>query len=144
MIPVPDRFLAEEIAKKARESLSTYCINTCKAQCCRKGKLLLQNEKELETIAGTKKEKEFKEKILEKTPFGNYTYNLEKQSCPHLKKDWTCAIHKEERRPQICSDYPLFLVKNKFILANSCPGVRENLLTEYSKELKEKAHFKEL
>lgn len=52
-----------------------------------------------------------------------------------------CSIHKDEKRPKVCSDYPLFLVKNYIIAADSCPAVNEKLLDKYLDKL-EKLGFK--
>ncbi len=126
--------------KEARESISNYCINTCKSKCCRKGKLILLNSNEVNTICGKKEEEYLITKILEKTENNFWHYNLEKQKCPHLRDDSKCNIHKKEYRPQVCNDFPIFKTKNYIIPANICPAVKEGLLNEYIEKMRNKGY----
>ncbi|MCH8519137.1 MAG: YkgJ family cysteine cluster protein [Nanoarchaeota archaeon] len=135
--------IAKEIAQKARESLSNYCINICGAKCCKVGKLLLQTNQEVETISGVEHIGKFiEDKTLERTQNGFMTYNLEKEPCRHLKENVFCSIHKSDKKPIICNDYPLFLTKKYVIASQQCPAVVGGELNTYIKEIK-KLGYKE-
>lgn len=127
------------ILNEARNSISDYCINDCKALCCRKGKLLLQNEMEVKFICQGKENKFSKRKILQKTKDNNFTYNHERVKCPYLTNDFKCSEWKNPNRPQVCKDFPLFFSQNKFIItASICPAVQNNLFESYLKKLEDK------
>lgn len=129
--------VAEELANKARESLSSYCINECKAKCCRMGFLLL-TEAEVPLFKNTFKENLRSIPIQEDKK--EFILNLNKGGCPNLK-DNKCTIHTNPLRPKTCSSYPLFVRKNKTILiSNTCEGVRENKLYPFLAEFKQKGY----
>lgn len=134
-----DNFDPEELANKARESLSTYCFTECKAKCCRKGFLLLKAE-EVPLMQGVDKEKL---KVIPTAEDGReFVLNLgEKETgCPNLQ-DYKCMIHKNPNRPKACQDFPLFIWKNKTIMVtHACPGVRENMLYPFLAEFKMKGY----
>lgn len=125
---------SNQILIDARNSLSNYCIDKCRAFCCKNGSLLLQNENEINAIfKGTK----YKiEELIEKTKSNNYTFNLTKTNCPNLSIDFKCNIHKNPNRPIICSDYPLMKVKNFIMTSSACPAFEDKILDKYLEELK--------
>ena len=126
------------ILNEARNSLSDYCINKCKALCCRKGKLVLLNEKEIEFITQGKKEKFIKRRILQPTKDKNFTFNHERSKCPYLTEDFKCSEWKNPNRPKVCYDYPLFFTQGKYIItAQTCPGVMEGEVDEFLAKLRE-------
>ena len=127
--------IARDVARDARESLSSFCMNECRAKCCKQGKLLLKDDKEIKTICGNKVDKYFKSKILERISYGLATYNLEKKPCKMLYDGVKCRIHKSKLKPVICDDYPLFLTREYVILSNECPGVERGMLDEYKSKL---------
>lgn len=129
---------SNEIANQARASISSYCLNVCGAKCCKHGKLLLQTNEEVETISGDKLQEHLTTGILEKTPNNFMTYDLEKEPCRHLKDQVFCSIHKSDKKPVICDDYPLFLTKKYVITSKQCPAVLGGELEEYVKALEEK------
>ena len=130
--------IAKQIANEARNSISSYCMNICGAKCCRVGKLLLQSNEEVETIAGVENIGKYLEnKTLEKTQNGFMTYNVEEQPCRHLKEQVLCSIHKSDKKPIICNDYPLFLTKQYVIASTQCPAVVEGKLKTYIDKIKE-------
>ena len=129
---------AKEIANHARSKISDYCINTCKAKCCNVGKLLLQTNEEVETICGEENISKYAEEgIIEKTQNNFVTYALEKQPCRHLKDNVFCTIHKEDRKPTICDDYPLFLTKTYVIASPQCPAVTHGEMDEEIEKIKQ-------
>ena len=125
------------IANKGRSSISKYCIFECEAKCCKKGALLLQSEEEIHAVIGNKKNIYLKKKYLEVTRSGNYTLNYAKAGqCSKLDKNNLCTIYKNLNRPKICGDFPLFVFKNYFSLAdNFCPAAKLGLLDEYTLKL---------
>jgi hypothetical protein len=132
------RKLALKILKQARNSIGEYCMNECKAKCCRKGKLVLFNENEVNFICQNEKQNCENLGILTKTKYNNYNYDLEKKRCPYLTDDFKCSKWKDPNRPKICKDFPLFLSNEIYIItADFCPAVKEGKLDKYLKQLKE-------
>lgn len=128
-----------EIADKARASISKFCINECKAKCCRRGQLLIMNDKELDLIVGLDKAQKYFEKgILEysKNTKNFLLYNSEIKTCRQLdKKTNLCKEHKNTCRPQVCKDYPIFIIKGEYVMFGpTCPAVMQGLLKESEKE----------
>ncbi|MFP4401603.1 MAG: YkgJ family cysteine cluster protein [Candidatus Nanoarchaeia archaeon] len=129
--------IAREIAQEARDSLSSFCMNVCGAKCCKVGKLLLQSDEEVETISGAENIGQYLEDgTLERTQNGFMTYDLEKQPCQHLKESVLCSIHKSEKKPTICNDYPLFLTKQYVIASEQCLGVVSGELDTFIAKIK--------
>jgi Fe-S-cluster containining protein len=124
---------AEKIADKARNSISKYCIEECKAYCCRKGYLVLKPEEVDRVTQGRAKELEEK-KILKKLADGKYSLYMGNYDCPCPSlKDFKCTIHKT--KPKTCSDFPLFFHGNNLRLSPRCPAVKNNLMYPYIKRL---------
>ena len=135
--------IAKQIADEARNSISSYCMNICGAKCCKVGKLLLQTDEEVETISGTLNiGKHLGNKTLEKTQNGFMTYDLEKEPCRHLKEKVLCSIHKSDKKPVICNDYPLFLTKQYVIASTQCPAVVNGELNAFVKKIQELGYKK--
>ena len=116
-----------KLADKARNSISKYCYEECKAYCCRKGYLPLTKEQA----------KFFKEKIKDKTllkklPKGDYSLNL-KNGCPQLK-DFKCTIYTSKLKPACCSDFPIFIEKNLIRFSPRCPAVKAGKFYPYIKQ----------
>lgn len=126
-----------KILNEARNSISDYCINKCKAKCCRYGKLILLNEMEIDFITKGKKEKYLKRKVLKPTKDGNFTFNHERVKCPYLTNDFKCSEWRNPNRPKVCYDFPLFFTQNKYIITSqTCPSVTEGELDIYFEKLK--------
>jgi Fe-S-cluster containining protein len=100
---------AETIAKKARASIGQYCMDECRAYCCRKGYLVLTLE-QAKIITHDRVEEFLKTDALKRLENGRYSLNLgaTPEGCPSLK-DYKCMIHKNKKRPQACKDFPVFL-----------------------------------
>ena len=125
-----------KIINEARNSLGPFCIEKCKSLCCKKGSLILFNNFEIIMIAGEKIEEYTKKRILSMTPSGNFLYDLERAPCRHLGKDFYCKIWKEENRPRVCQDFPLFVKDNYVITGDLCPAIKEGILDVYLEKLK--------
>ncbi|MGV8162477.1 MAG: YkgJ family cysteine cluster protein [Candidatus Nanoarchaeia archaeon] len=138
---IVEEVAAEKLAIAARKSISNYCYTECKAFCCRKGHLLL-TANEVKLIKNTKKEdlkimplafRTNKKKYI--LDFGSYA-----DGCPNLCK-YKCSIHKNPARPKTCSDFPLFIWKDKTIMiTNNCPAVADNKLYAYLAEFKRRGY----
>lgn len=123
------------IAIEARKSISDFCINVCKSKCCKRGKLVLLNDSEINAIVGDKRKEYEKTNILTKTPNNFHHYDLEKAPCKNLDCNNKCTIHKLKERPRVCVDYPLFIVGNFILLSDDRMAVQNNLFVEYVKKL---------
>lgn len=125
----------QKIANDARNSIANYCINDCKAYCCKNGFLLILSEKELKFVSSNKIFQNISSGFLLKSEKANVLFDLKNSRCLKLTDENTCSKHKSKNRPKICSDYPLFIVKNNIILSSTCYAVKNNLLNSYIIEL---------
>ena len=127
---------AEEIAERARKSISSYCSEECRAYCCRKGYLVLSGN-EACLIAGSDKEYLERKGTLKKLKSGRYSLFLgEKDSpCPMLN-GFRCMIHNNPKRPAACRNFPVFLDRKAMAvrLSHRCLAVKERKLYSFEKE----------
>lgn len=128
--------IAEEIANRARSSISRICIEECNAYCCRKG-FLVMKEKEKDAVVGEKEdEKRLTQNLeLKKLDNGKYSLNLANSggSCPKLK-DNKCTIYNHPDRPKACGQFPIYVGENKIMLSPRCLAVKMNAFYPYEKE----------
>jgi Fe-S-cluster containining protein len=125
----------QRILKEARESLSDYCINVCKAFCCRTGYIKTREEK-ARFIAGERFEKMFKMKKIEKSKDGSYVIHLREGGCPRLdKKTCFCTIHTHELKPITCEIFPINVKGDYFFISQRCPAIRESKLYLFTAQL---------
>jgi len=122
---------AEKIMEEARNSLSQFCSEECKAYCCRKGYLVL-NPDQVELVTQGRKEELLKNKMLKEIK-GKFSLNLSKD-CPSLK-DYQCSIHTHPNRPQACKDFPIFVEKKWLKLSPRCLVIKMNKLYPYIHQL---------
>ena len=125
---------AEAIAKQARKSIGRFCIEECKAYCCRKGYLILKPG-QLDLV--TQGNKAILAHILKQLSNGDYSMYMGSPGlpCPSLNSDFTCKIHKKRNRPQACKDFPLFIKGNLIILSSRCLAVKQNLFYPFIRRL---------
>jgi Fe-S-cluster containining protein len=123
------------LLNKARSSISKFCEEECKAYCCRKGYLVL-NQKQIRLILKDKIDLFLKRGLLIKIDentsslyLGNYLY-----PCPCLI-DLKCIIHKSKNRPDACKNFPIFLDRNLVKFSSRCLAVRQGLFYPYIKKL---------
>jgi Fe-S-cluster containining protein len=125
---------AEEIIRKARQSISQFCIEECKSYCCRRGYLTLK-ENEVDTVTQGRRQELIEKRILKKL---KYDYSLflgdDNNACPCLK-DFKCIIHESAERPKACGDFPLFVEGNLIKLSPRCLAVKTGMLYPYIKKL---------
>jgi|TARA_B100001971_G_C18178720_1_gene531445 Fe-S-cluster containining protein len=123
---------AEGIAEKARRSISAFCIEECKAYCCRKSYLVLTSE-EVDLVTKEKR-KELEEKnILKKLDGEKYILHLH-NDCPSLKNN-LCVIYDDQKRSTICKQFPIFIENKNIKLSSGCLAVKMNLFYPYVHEL---------
>ncbi len=127
----------EKLAKEARESLSDFCINECKAYCCRKGYLIVQDE-ELNLITKNIREKLLEEGSVKEMWNGKFTLNFGNSigRCPALDSKFRCKIHGNDKRPLTCKDFPIFILGKKIKISPRCPAKKENKFFKFEKEAK--------
>ncbi len=130
---------AEEIADKARTSLSNYCMEECKSYCCRKGYLVL-TPTQVKLVCQNREEELKQKEILLEMDDGNYSLHLgNKDGCPSLK-DNKCLIHTNSNRPEACKIFPVFIEDKKIRLSKRCPAIRANKLYPHIRELTTKGY----
>ena len=122
---------AEEIAEKARRSISRFCIEECKAYCCRKSYLVLTVE-EMDLVTQGIENKLEDRKILKKMNKERYFLNL-RDGCPSLKNN-LCVIHNNSKRPLVCKQFPIFIKNKNIQLSPSCLAVKRDLFYPYVHE----------
>ena len=133
----------EELAIRARQSLSSYCYLKCGAYCCKRGYLVL-SEEEVGLIRNTNIEDlklaPIDTEIADDTK--KYMFNLgaNDMGCPNLSDD-KCVIHTNPKRPKACKEFPIFVRENKIVIVtDECPGVLTNLLYPYLAEFKKRGY----
>ncbi|MBU0615231.1 MAG: YkgJ family cysteine cluster protein [Nanoarchaeota archaeon] len=126
----------QRLLNKARRSISSYCINECKAYCCRKGYLVL-TQKEHDLILKNSHEKVESLKLLKALPNNKFSLYMGNANlpCPSLL-DFKCTIHKSKNRPMVCHDFPIFIEDHEIRLSHRCPAVKEDLFYPYMARLK--------
>lgn len=124
----------QELVSEARNSISEYCMNECNAYCCRKGYLLL-TEKELDLIAGDKRQELEDNEFIKKQDNNLFSLSLSNNTghCPRLEGS-KCTIHKNPNKPSTCEKFPIFLneEKKEIRLSPRCFAVKENKLYSYT------------
>jgi Fe-S-cluster containining protein len=126
---------AEKIADKARKAIGKFCMEECKAYCCRKGYLNFGPES-VDIICQGRKDELEEKKTLAKIKDGKYSLYLGNydQPCPSLK-DYKCMIHKNPKRPLACKQFPVFLEGRTLRLSSRCLAVKQGLLYPYIKKI---------
>ena len=117
-----------ELLEQARSSISDFCMNECKALCCRKGYLIVKPD-QFDLVANKKKIK------FKKLEDSSCSINIGKTPCPSLDKDFRCVIHNDKNRPDACKNSPLFLHNKTIIPVPFCPAIKKGLLDTYLKKL---------
>lgn len=127
---------AERVANQARNSLSKYCAEECKAYCCRKAYIVLR-ENQVDKVTQNRREELLKKGVLKKLDDGRYSLHLGDRniSCPSLDKNFMCTIHKSKLRAQACRDFPLFMEGNMVKLSPRCLAVKNDKLYPYVRQL---------
>ena len=121
---------AEEIAEKARRSISNFCSEECKAYCRRKSYLVLTGE-EVDLVApGVRTRLEDKKIVMKMEE--NYFLNL-RNGCPCLK-DNLCIIHNNSKRPAVCKQFPIFIKDKNIRFSPVCLAVKMDLFYPYVHE----------
>lgn len=121
----------QQMAKKARASISRYCMEECKAYCCRKGYLVM-SLKEAELVTQNQISLLEAKGVLKKIRDEEYSFDLNNQGsyCPSLV-DFKCVIHRNKNRPSACKEFPLFIQGDLVKLSPRCPAVKEGLFYPY-------------
>jgi Fe-S-cluster containining protein len=104
-----------KLLAKYRGQCSLFCISSCDAKCCKKGKLHFFND--LDIFKGH----------LNKLENGCFELTL---PCPLIKNN-TCNNYLQ--RPEICADFPLFLRGKVVQISSFCPATA--LMTDLTKTL---------
>lgn len=125
----------EEIADQARNALSKYCIEECKAYCCKKGYIIL-SQNEMLLLLDSKKERFLKKDLLIHLVDGKFSLLLGNSlgGCPKLK-DSKCTIHKNSKRPLTCIEFPIFISEKEIHISKRCFGANQGILYPYTKKI---------
>ena len=123
----------ETIVKEAKESLTNFCLEECKALCCRKGFLVLKPD-QVELVTQNRKEELIEKKLLKELPDGNFSLNMSNHDiyCPSLC-NLRCKVYKD--RPQACADFPMLIRDKKVLVSSRCPAVAAGKLFPFIKQL---------
>ena len=126
----------DEIVEKARDSISDYCLNECKAYCCRKSHFLIINKIQIKTFTNNKINYFIEKRIIKKLKDGKFSFDLRKNNnlCPNLNlENFKCKIYNNKNKPDVCNEFPLFINKKKkqFRFASGCPAVKNNKFYPY-------------
>ena len=124
---------AENIADEARASISDFCINECKAYCCRNGFLIIKPH-EIDAVSQGSRDELLRGKSLKRLENGSYSLNLdaEEGGCPSLKGN-KCLIHASKLRPKTCGDFPVYVKGDAVFFSPRCLAVKQNRFFPYEK-----------
>lgn len=128
------------LLSQARNSLGPFCKNTCHAQCCKLGKLLLSSKKQVRIISKGKMKRLYARSQLQDISSRRTDLILAPFGCPALTPSSTCSIFHSSFRPKICDEYPLFLRGKTVFVASSCLALRQGLLQETLQEIQSKGY----
>ncbi|MFH0808314.1 MAG: YkgJ family cysteine cluster protein [archaeon] len=113
----------EESVKEIREFFFGFCVKKCEAECCRIGYTMEVSVDEVKAIFETRDI--VKDKRVRK--LYNDLYEIKLGPCPAVGRDkegrYGCRIHSDLGRPKICKDYPIFIERDKVIVAAGCYAV---------------------
>lgn len=122
----------EALAERARDDISDYCINECKAECCKKGHLLI-SEQEFKEMLGSKNPLKLPHKSILKDGLGNVLLDFNRMNgCPALNGDDLCKIHKNPIRSQTCKDFPIFIRGKEIHIHARCLAAFEGKLYSFT------------
>ena len=129
-----------QLADQARNSLGSFCMQVCTAQCCRRGYLSLRKD-EISTVTGNREEQLRKEEQVIDTSDGRTLLQLDHGNgpCPSLCEN-LCLIYRHGKRPQVCHDYPLFVFNKTVVVASDCLGVQQGRLDAALKEMEARGY----
>ena len=96
------------------KDMSEYCISVCKAQCCRRGKILISAAERTRFLV-----ERSDHHIVER---GDGQFEMHLDPCRNLK-DNLCTAY--DTRPHICMEFPIFHRGNSVFLSLSCPLVKQ-------------------
>lgn len=126
----------QELATKARNSISNFCMSECNAYCCRKGYLVL-SEVELDFLVGEKRSYLESEGDIKKLENNSFSLHLGNSlgACPRLDGA-ICSVYKDALRPLTCEKFPLFVDEEKKMarFSSRCFAVKENKMYPYREE----------
>jgi Fe-S-cluster containining protein len=126
----------EKLADEVRRGLSDFCINECKAFCCRDGFIKLK-PLEADLYCEGKKEQLTKEGSLKEMWNGKYILEFKNScgGCPALNpKNFHCKIHSDINRSNTCKDFPIFIVGKEIKISPRCPAKVQGKFFKFEKE----------
>lgn len=129
---------AEKIADEARDSISRFCSEECRAFCCRKCYLVLE-EDEVDVVTQGRRDELESGGLLRRLDSGRYSLNMgtSDMPCPSLDvKTFRCRIHDHPKRPSTCRNFPLFIDGKNVMLSPRCLAVRLGMLYPFVARLK--------
>jgi len=111
---------------RARKSIGDFCATECKAYCCRKGYLVI-DDKQKDLLLGNLSQKYVEKELIKEIEKGKWSLFLgdKQHPCPALKADNKCSIHHSRLRPKACKDFPIFKYHNTIIFSERCLAVRQ-------------------
>jgi Fe-S-cluster containining protein len=130
---VSARMTPEEIARRARKSIGQFCMEECKAYCCRKG-FLVMTVRQAELLSSGDIDSYVRKSVLHLMENGSYSMDLNVMSCPRLA-DGVCTIHRHRNRPDACKQFPLFIDGNLIKLSPRCLAVKQGKLYPFIVQL---------
>lgn len=128
----------EKLADEMRESLSDFCINECKAFCCREGHLIVRDD-ELDLICSSEAivERLKTEGAIQEKMFGKNLLSFKNScgSCPALDlENCKCKIHSNHARPRTCKEFPIFIFGKEIKISSRCPAKTEGKFFKFEKD----------
>jgi Fe-S-cluster containining protein len=125
---------AEKMLKEARNSISQFCIDECRAYCCRKGVLTLNAKESNDFMKNIPKNIPGSAKVSHAAN-GDSVVLLNESGCPNLDKNCLCTIHTKKNRPTICKEFPILIKNHTVLFCQDCPAVEQKKFYAYEAKL---------
>lgn len=129
-----ENYFSEEI-EKLSSALSEYCITVCRSKCCKIGKISI--DKELHDRTNTNLKFSKLKSIISINDCTMYELDIS-NGCGYLTKSCKCKLFRNEHRPKICSEFPIFKKEKTIIISSFCEAYKSGLFDELIKNLKQK------
>lgn len=116
----------EELINIAREKISSYCLSSCEAECCKRGTMKISdNQVELMTKGNMS--------LVKSLP--NNEYRVKITPCVNESNN-KCSVYK--KRPVVCREFPIrvFNLKETIISIGKCKAVDSGVIDEELNTLK--------
>ena len=113
---------SDEFLELVNKKISSFCLDVCGCLCCKKGSLVIEEDKIKEFKLASLKD------VIIEQKFSRFFLSL-KDGCPCLENN-SCKVYGSFVRPLVCARFPLLFLRKQVIIASWCPAVSSGFLDE--------------